>query len=310
MVFSLFYKFYFQKFGNGWMDLKYSNFFIKLINFFSPLLYKVPVIAGTKATTLDSFIVSLTTFPKRIDKVWITIESILRQTHRPGKVILWLSEDEFPNGKKGLPGKLLNLEKKGLHIRFCKENLMPHKKYYYTLKEFPDKNIIVVDDDVIYPPDLLRNFYKAYKEFPDAVCAPICREINVKNGNVLPYKQWNYIRESRVPAYNILNIGVGGCHFPPNSLSAEVFNIEIIKEKALTADDLWLKIMSVKNQVKVMCIAGCYSRFFVPVLQKGNVNLTDTNIRQGKNDIIFRELLTLYNIPDVLFDNHKTTSTC
>jgi len=35
-------------------------------------------------------IVSLTTYPARINSVWITVSSLLQQTMKPYKVILWL----------------------------------------------------------------------------------------------------------------------------------------------------------------------------------------------------------------------------
>ena len=40
-------------------------------------------------------IVSMTSIPARIDKVWITVESLLRQTYKPDEIIVWLALDEF-----------------------------------------------------------------------------------------------------------------------------------------------------------------------------------------------------------------------
>src|SRR5690606_17959342 len=50
--------------------------------------------AGEPASNL---IVSLTSFPPRIEDAWITIESIFQQTYRPWKIVLVLAESEFPN---------------------------------------------------------------------------------------------------------------------------------------------------------------------------------------------------------------------
>ena len=50
-------------------------------------------------------IVSLTSYPKRINTVWITIETLLRQSFKPDKIILWLATDQF-DGIESLPTEL------------------------------------------------------------------------------------------------------------------------------------------------------------------------------------------------------------
>src|SRR5690606_5759236 len=45
----------------------------------------------------EKYIVSFTSFPGRIDQVWIVAELLLRQSFKPDAVILWLSEEQFPD---------------------------------------------------------------------------------------------------------------------------------------------------------------------------------------------------------------------
>src|SRR5690554_2625875 len=45
------------------------------------------------------YVVSLTSYPSRIEDVWISIECLLRQTFKPDKIILWLAQSEFPEKK-------------------------------------------------------------------------------------------------------------------------------------------------------------------------------------------------------------------
>ena len=55
----------------------------------------------TDAPTLSNHsgvIVSLTTFPPRISQLHLMLKSILWQTCPPEKIIVWLSEQEFPDG--------------------------------------------------------------------------------------------------------------------------------------------------------------------------------------------------------------------
>ena len=73
--------------------------------------------------------------------------------------------------------------------------------------------------------------------------------------------------------------------------------MENLLKMALTADDLWLKVMSIKKNTKVASIAGEYSRFFIPIIIKHNPELMNINIMGGQNDLIFDALLKHYKIP-------------
>ena len=59
--------------------------------------------------------------------------------------------------------------------------------------------------------------------------------------------------------------------------------------------------MSLKNETKVVGLGGVYPRFFVPIIQKNNNRLMDSNIIGGENDRIFNELIEYYNIPKSIF---------
>ena len=73
----------------------------------------------------ETYIVSFTSFPARIEDIWITIETLLRQSFKPDKIILWLAEEQFPDKK--LPESLIKLTERGLSIEYC-EDLRSHKK--------------------------------------------------------------------------------------------------------------------------------------------------------------------------------------
>lgn len=113
-------------------------------------------------------VISFTSIPSRIESVWITAESLLRQNYKPDKIILWLSEEEFKN--KAIPKQLLEQTYRGIEIRFC-NNVQSYKKIVYTLKTYPEAIIVTVDDDVIYAESMLRELVKAYHEHPDCICA-------------------------------------------------------------------------------------------------------------------------------------------
>lgn len=303
---ALLYKLYFLKLRSNVLDNLYVRVIIRVTNILVPFYYKItPFLKGVSKNFSEKrdekYIVSLTSFPARIEKVWLTIESILRQQVKADEIILWLYEGEFSN-RHSLPNNLLRLKKRGLQIRFCKENLMPHKKYYYAMLENPGANIITIDDDLIFPPDLISNLLKAHDKFPMAICCAITREIKSFNNVIRPYAEWNYVRTNTEPSFKYLTMGGGGTLFPSNAFSSELFNIHNIKEIALRADDLWLKIMSVLNNTKVSSIAGPYPRFFISIIHKNDQKLMDLNIGGGENDKVFKVLMDHYGIKSSDFE--------
>ena len=99
----------------------------------------------------QKIIVSLTSYPKRIDTIWLTITSLFKQSMKPDLIVLWLAKSQFKT-LDDLPDSLKRLQKYGLKIKLC-DDLKSHKKYYYALKEFNEDIVILADDDMFYPND-------------------------------------------------------------------------------------------------------------------------------------------------------------
>ena len=88
-----------------------------LVNLFFPVTQRWKNSCGVDGQS--RLIVSLTTYPARISSVWITVTSLLQQTKKPGKVVLWLAVEQFPDRR--IPKSLKRLERRGLEIRFCED---------------------------------------------------------------------------------------------------------------------------------------------------------------------------------------------
>lgn len=231
----------------------------------------------------SNIIVSLTSFPARIDSVWITIETLLNQTYQPKKIILWLAENQFEDNMS-LPKSLTRLIKRGLEIRFC-DDLRSHKKYYYAMKEFGKNIIITVDDDIIYPSNLINNLYNTYKIFPSSICCNWSHQIIFdENKKLRKYDDWHDGSGIlTVPRLDTIPIGYAGVLYPPNSLDNNIFNIEDIFELAPLADDIWLKAMSLKNNVSVVRTQQVQVPFF-GVIGTQKVSLFKVNCMENEND--------------------------
>ena len=55
----------------------------------------------------ETVTVSLTSFPARIEYVHLAIKSLMLQSYKPDRVVLWLAEEQFPDHK--LPEQLTAL---------------------------------------------------------------------------------------------------------------------------------------------------------------------------------------------------------
>jgi hypothetical protein len=257
-----------------------------LANIFIPIWFHLTNILRKKKLNMSKrnikIIVSLTTFPARIDRVWIVIECMLRQTLPPDRIILWLSKGQFES-LQSLPNNLLRLQERGVEIEFCEEDLRSHKKYFYNIKKYPSDILITVDDDFIYPSNLIQELIKSHLKFPHAICCLRAVQMKTKDNLVLPYNQWEYIYKQTDPSFKIFFTSGGGTLFPPNSLHEEVLNKNIFLNYCKYADDVWLNLMSQMNYTKVVKSSSNYD-ISIPLYIRGNSTLESINVDNGLND--------------------------
>ena len=260
-----------------------------LINIFFPITQRWKNSCGVDKES--RIIVSLTTYPARISSVWITIASLLQQTQKPYKIILWLAEEQFPNRK--VPGSLERLKKRGLEIRFC-EDLKPHKKYYYSMIEYPNYFIITADDDILYPENHIQRLWQGYERYPNTVICQWSHQIEFDiRGEFQPYDDWQDNTEKK-PAYSTLAVGCNGILYPPHCLPREAFQKKKILENALYTDDLWLKCMEILNGWKtVNCNETIMIYFNLISTQKSGLWKKNTG-SGNNNNRIWSRLMELY----------------
>ena len=241
------------------------NFFGLLIRVKHSFKYKCPEVVecGIKHSPSptrsegEKIIVSLTSFPARINIVVKTIKTLLTQTLKPDAVILWLAPEQFPNGEKDLPQELLDLKQYGLTIDWYKD-IRSYKKIIPTLKKYPNAVVITTDDDIYYAPDTVESLYKSYLEHRNEVHAHRCdwlkvemdvQEISprpnfpsIKGGNDTCDAQtqkkvikWEKTRElyldrhRDVASFHNRLTGYGAVLYPPNCFYKDVCDESLIK---------------------------------------------------------------------------------
>ena len=234
-------------------------------------------------------VVSLTSYEDRFDDLVISLYSLLTQSVKPDKIILWLS-DEYESVNY-LPYELTRFIKNGLEIRFVKD-IKSYTKIIYALKEFPEAVIVTADDDVFYPKDWLAKLYHSYAAHPDDIQVHRAHRVGVNEEGIIPYESWDKHVEEETARFDNFLTGVGGVLYPPNAFSKEVLREDIFLKNAPHADDVWLWMMAlinnrqirvVKNHIKTICCTDIMRQIFCRRRTLYAINKLGANDRQIQN---------------------------
>ena len=221
-------------------------------------------------------IVSLTTFPARINTVYKTISTLLQQTVKPDKVVLWLAESQFPD--KNLPDNLIRLQQFGLEIKWVEKDIRSFKKLIPSLIEFPNDIIITADDDIFYPENFVENLYHSYLENPEYIQANRAFLIKKRLNGRLYIKSRNYQYNSTyLPSYRNELMSGYGTLFPPHSLSSIVTDDSVFMKVMPTNDDIWTWGMAVLNGTKIIVNKNGYKLKLVEDRSVQQIALKDMN---------------------------------
>lgn len=238
-------------------------------------------------------IVSLTTYGKRLHEVYLTIESIMQQTIKPNKILLWLAEDMKD---VDIPIHLKRQQERGLELKYCKD-IRSYKKLIPTMKEYPNDVIITVDDDVIYNTDTIELLVNAYRKRPNCVIANWALEMEMGDTmTIVPYSKWKTVKEES-ESKRYLPIGCAGILYPPYSLAPEVMHDDVFMDICKYGDDIWFKAMALKNGYSCYVTPqGIHEHQYYDNPLWQDKGLTQVNINHNLNDKQIHEVFNKYNL--------------
>lgn len=244
---------------------------------------------GTTDTKREiPIIVSLTSYPDRFEDLPLTLYSLLNQSLKPDRIILWL--DNTSEDLSELPYELTQFIKNGLEIKFVKD-IGSYTKVIYAFQEFPFAINITADDDIYYQRDWLKKLYLSYIAHPEDIHVHRAHRVDLNT----PYEKWQKHISEESARYDNFLTGVGGVLYPPKCFTKEVLRDDVFLKQAPKADDIWLWVMAlvhnrkirvVKNHLKTLIATNIYKQLFKDNLYKHN--------KKGANDKQLSNLLQFY----------------
>ena len=238
-------------------------------------------------------IISLTSYQERFEDLTISLYSLLNQTLKPDRIILWLS-DELE--MLTLPYEITRFVKNGHEIRFVKD-IKSYTKAIYAFKEFGSTIIVTADDDIYYPKDWLEKLYYSYVSHPNDIQVHRAHRVLVKDNELMPYETWTKHVEEEGARFDNFLTGVGGVLYPPNCFSKEVLREDIFLKQAPFADDIWFWVMSLIHNRKIRVVRNHIKTLtctdFIAQILKSRKSLYKINSK-GQNDKQLANLMRYY----------------
>lgn len=199
----------------------------------------------------DDVIVSMTSHPARIKHAWMALESLVRQDLRPMRLVLTLSEDEFPTQR--LSWDYRRLIKQGVEICWTPQNTRSFKKFLPVAAQNPLSTIVTVDDDKLFEPDRISAIILAAETRPGVIVGAQGWEMQTIAGRLRWSVGWRRANLSTPSDAIFLTSGTATL-FPPGSLGELVHDYELAKRLVPTNDDMWFWGMARVSETSQICL--------------------------------------------------------
>lgn len=237
-------------------------------------------------------VVSLTSYAKRFRTLHLTLTSLLSQSIRADRTLLWIALAD----KDLLPADVLDLQKYGLEIRYC-DDIKSYKKFVYTLKAEPDAFIALADDDFHYPQDWLEKLVSGWNGDLDTIVAWRAHRIRLDRQNMpMAYNDWDWAYGNPATVSELLFPTSGyGALYPPGAFHRDALDAEKFMALAPKADDVWLYWMARLNGKKAKVVGKPVE--FISWFGSQDETLWQDNVLKGLNDVQIGNMIKQYGWP-------------
>lgn len=235
-------------------------------------------------------IVSLTSYPPRFGTLVHTLRSLLLQTVKADRTILWIAHGDLPL----LPADVVGMQAAGLEIR-ATDDLRSYKKIIPALDAFPDAFICTADDDQYYRPSWLEELIAGAGGDRVVTCRRAHEITFNSHGAFNPYNQWVLDTRRRGTMRALFPNGAGGVLYPPGVLAHTAEDRAATMSLCPSGDDIWLYWIGRRNGATYRTTPRWRRLIEWPGSQ--DVALWRRNMLQGVNDQQIRSMAQRYGYP-------------
>ena len=197
-------------------------------------------------------IVCFTTLPDRLSYIEKTVESIVEQSLKPNKIVLYICKDDFNEVPPLL--KAMENEYEIFEVKLINDNYRSATKLIPALDDFPDDILINIDDDLIYKSDLIKNLVDCYHKFGDKRIYSVAGHKLYFDAKKILHKNYEHITYE-YDGYDCSFLSGHGTLYPPHIFDGtKIKNFDLMKKMCVTHDELWFWANAVINNIKTHVI--------------------------------------------------------
>ncbi len=198
----------------------------------------------------ERLVVTLTTIPERLPTLDAVLRSLLDQTCAADRIVVNWQTHALRDGAPYPPPPPLPA---GIDVR-VRNASGPATKLLPTLQEEPAAALIVVDDDVIYPVDLIEQMLAWHRRLPRAA-------IGWRGWQIVPGrnpKRFPHVFATALaePQEVDILIGTWGYLVPPGAFDAHVLDFSGYPDAVRFVDDVWFSGHLARRGVPRLVIPG------------------------------------------------------
>lgn len=238
---------------------------------------------NTKRT--PSIIISLFAERENFEELSITIFSLLNQSLKPDKIILWL--DEEYEDLTTIPYDISQYIKNGLEIRFTK-NYGTFTKTISAFRDYSNSIIVTTENNVYYPYNWLKLLYLSYISHQEDIHVHTAYKFDT---------EYNYNKNKKnnleTAEFDNYFSNKGGVLFPPNCYTNEALRSDIFNKISQNNSELWFWIMALVHNRKIR-IVNNHIKNFISLSSVKLISFMPNNKSTEEFNKDFATLMTYY----------------
>jgi len=239
---------------------------------------------------IDGTVVSFTTFSTRIKYIRYVLLSIIRGEVIPEFIVLYVSKETYEEILEMNDRIISTLANKKYLILKIVPDVRSYKKLVYALQDFPNKNIVTCDDDVIYPPYWLNTLYQKFKrhEQQGYIVAHRAHLVSINDNKINCYNSWEKevsAKDVSSPTKTLFPTGTGGVLYPAETMPKITWNSNLFSACAPTNDDIWFWFCALTVNRRYVLTDIPYDKKNMPEIPNYSApNLFEVNVNRNAND--------------------------